>query len=589
MPNNSKSPSQTQPSTLDIVLRNGQMNLATAIGRLEQAVTKAYGNINSSINSKQGEFNQALLKTLDQSISQSSNKMDQFYTSSFAKIYALNSAIMEQSLQKNGMAAAQKDLEGYRNYDKLFENQQRAFGDINFSLQQIIERLTPFDENQNMVENADFIRKRNIDYHDFSAILQTTDLHYVDRADALRHVDDVNTNLFQKRNTKEFTEHPLMKALAADDEGAVKELQNATNLGDFWVILVEKLSKAKAENKEQIMREVQKFFKTDSMVEAVTDPRVRRSRQDENPKDNFWDRAQQRGKHEENVYFGMQDHGYLMRHMEAGQSEYLLKILENLALFYIGKDKENKEIIENTRDKSVTTVISRIKESYSKLWGNYVQDSNIGSAIQQTGDFLGEVIPGVSSATRSTLNFVNWSSRNVATPLHGNDASSILGETLVNGSVEAKRMGRPILNHYQTSVVDGSPLKRDVKNTNHDIPIMPLNGQKNTQNVIVNLPRGLFLPPSIYNQKPLLPLPIKTQNYDSKRIELLQNNRNLQKSYSPSITRQGITVHYNNKFVTTISGDNSNPQVKYSNFTSSVNKILSNLTSEAISQNLGVK
>jgi len=69
MPNNSKSPLQTRPSTLDIVLKNGQMNLATAIGRLEQAVTKAYGNINSSINSKQGEFNQALLKTLDQSIS----------------------------------------------------------------------------------------------------------------------------------------------------------------------------------------------------------------------------------------------------------------------------------------------------------------------------------------------------------------------------------------------------------------------------------------------------------------------------------------------------------------------------------------
>jgi len=580
---------QSQSSTLEIVLRSGQMNLVTAIGRFEQAVTKAYGNINSSINSKQGEFNQVLLKTLNQSISKSSDKMDAFFMSSFSKIYALNSVLMEQSLQKCGMFSAQRDLEGYRNYDKLFENQQRAFENINFSLQQIIERLTPFDENQNMVENADFIRKRNIDYHDFSAILQTTDLHYVDRADALRHVDDVNTNLFQKRNTKEFTEHPLIKSLAADDEGAIKALKEATNFGDFWVILVEKLSKAKAENKEQIMQEVQKFFKTDSMVEAVTDSRVHRSRQNENPKDNFWDRAQQRGKHEENVYFGMQDRGYLMRHMEAGQSEYLLKILENLTLFYIGKDKKNRETIENTRNKSVTTVISRINKSYKQSWDNYVQDSDIGSATQQAGDFIGEFIPGGSSVTKSFLNAVNWGAKNVATPLHGKDASVILGETLVNGSSEAKRMGRPVFNHYQPSIVNGRPLKQDVKNTNNDIPIMPLNGQNNTQNVIVNLPRGLFLPPSIYNQKPLLPLPINTQDYDSRRIELLQNNRNLQNSYSPSITRQGITVHYNNKFVTTISGDNSNPQVKYSNFTSSVNKILSNLTSEAISQNLGVK
>jgi len=270
MQNNSKPPPQTQPSTLDIVFKNGQMNLATAIGRLEQAVTKAYGNINSSINSKQGEFNQALLKTLDQSISKSSNKMDQFYTSSFAKIYALNSTIMEQSLQKNGMAAAQRDLDGYKNYDKLFENQQRAFGDMNASLKQIIEKIAPLNDEQKRVKIHNYSQSRNVGYQHVSAFSQITDRHGVGLEETLKNFDHFNDSFKNRKNIDAFKKDPIIAALVAHNEGLLKELQGTSDISEFIVRIIQALSKAKKEKNETIMQQARKNLSS-GMLAAMTD------------------------------------------------------------------------------------------------------------------------------------------------------------------------------------------------------------------------------------------------------------------------------------------------------------------------------
>jgi len=285
MQNNSKSLPQTQPSTLDIVFKNGQMNLATAIGRLEQAVTKAYGNINSSINSKQGEFNQALLKTLDQSISKSSNKMDQFYTSSFAKIYALNSAIMEQSLKKNGMVAAQRDLDGYKNYDKLFENQQRAFGDINISLKQIIEKIAPLTPEQQISETGDFAKTHVTDYRDVALYQRFTAGHNVSKVEANKSFGEIQENLFNNRGQENFDKNPLIAALTKNNSKLLEKLKNTSNISDFILLLIDNISKAYEEKNQDIIKNIPDFLKKPGILATFSDRSIRMPTEEEIKKD----------------------------------------------------------------------------------------------------------------------------------------------------------------------------------------------------------------------------------------------------------------------------------------------------------------
>jgi len=388
MPNNSKSPLQTQPSTLDIVLRNGQMNLATAIGRLEQAVTKAYGNINSSINSKQGEFNQALLKTLDQSISKSSNKMDQFYTSSFAKIYALNSAIMEQSLQRSGMVAAQKDLEGYRNLDKVFDNQQRAFGDMNVSLKQIIEKIAPMTSEQKMFQTANVAQANNADYMDVSMFEQFTSLHDVSRPEAHRAFADIQKNLFNVRNTENFDKDPFVEALTKNNPELLKKLKGTSDRSQFIVLLIESISKAYEENNQDILQKLPKYIKKPGIMATFTDKDIY------NPTD---EELNDINKLQRNVYFNTYNRAYSQK-----QSYDEMLRQKYLSNNYEGKSSKTTMDIVSLPEEYRTTIDQQNIENinqYNKNSKSAVQD-NVNQTREEfikknRGSFANSVVKAV--------------------------------------------------------------------------------------------------------------------------------------------------------------------------------------------------
>jgi len=388
MPNNSKSPSQTQPSTLDIVLRNGQMNLATAIGRLEQAVTKAYGNINSSINSKQGEFNQALLKTLDQSISKSSDKMDQFYTSSFVKIYALNSAIMEQSLKKNGMAAAQKDLDGYRNFDKLIENQQRAFGDINASLKQIVEKIAPFTPEQKMIQTANAAQVNNADYIDMSIFEQFTSRHEVSKPEARRAFEDIQKNLFNVRNTENFDKDPFVDALTKNNPELLKKLKGTSDRSQFIVLLIESISKAYEENNQDILQKLPKYIKKPGIMATFTDKDIY------NPTD---EELNDINKLQRNVYFNTYNRAYSQK-----QSYDEMLRQKYLSNNYEGKSSKTTMDIVSLPEEYRTTIDQQNIENinqYNKNSKSVVQD-NVNQTREEfikknRGSFANSVVKAV--------------------------------------------------------------------------------------------------------------------------------------------------------------------------------------------------
>jgi len=388
MPNNSKSPLQTQPSTLDIVLRNGQMNLATAIGRLEQAVTKAYGNINSSINSKQGEFNQALLKTLDQSISKSSNRMDQFYTSSFAKIYALNSVVMEQSLQKNGIAAAQKDLEGYRNYDKLIENQQRAFGDINASLKQIVEKIAPFTPEQKMIQTANAAQVNNADYIDMSIFEQFTSRHEVSKPEARRAFEDIQKNLFNVRNTENFDKDPFVDALTKNNPELLKKLKGTSDRSQFIVLLIESISKAYEENNQDILQKLPKYIKKPGIMATFTDKDIY------NPTD---EELNDINKLQRNVYFNTYNRAYSQK-----QSYDEMLRQKYLSNNYEGKSSKTTMDIVSLPEEYRTTIDQQNIENinqYNKNSKSAVQD-NVNQTREEfikknRGSFANSVVKAV--------------------------------------------------------------------------------------------------------------------------------------------------------------------------------------------------
>jgi len=353
MQNNSKPPLQTQPSTLDIVLKNGQMNLATAIGRLEQAVSKAYGNINSSINSKQGEFNQALLKTLDQSISKSSNKMDQFYTSSFAKIYALNSILMEQSLKKNGMAFAQKDLEGYRNLDKVFDNQQRAFGDMNIALRQIIEKMTPktpYDVEKEMMRINNFSQSHDVQYKDVATYLKISARHNVDKEVALNSFGNIKKDFFDNRKKESFSEIPLIKSLTANNKELLKELQGTSNISDFITILIESLSKAKTNNKDAV-KKLHEYVKDPDVEAVLTDSGIHRltpeEKKDKNKRNqNILYNIQKDAKTEQKANDRMVERGYYDNQARADGIDHTQQVKSRVRVYSGYLDGENKEKIE---------------------------------------------------------------------------------------------------------------------------------------------------------------------------------------------------------------------------------------------------
>jgi len=403
MPNNSKLPLQTQPSTLDIVLRNGQMNLATAIGRLEQAVTKAYGNINSSINSKQGEFNQALLKTLDQSISKSSNKMDQFYTSSFAKIYALNSAIMEQSLQKSGMAAAQKDLEGYRNLDKIFESQQRAFSDINFSLQRIVEKVAPLSDEQRRVRIHNYTQSRDVKYNAVSTFAQITDRHDVGLEETLKNFDHFNDSFKNRKNANFLKKDPIIAALVENNQGLLKELQETSDITKFIVLLIKSLSKAKKDKNESVMQQARKNLSpgmlsvmTDGNINFIPPDQLEGKTEEEKQKiynQNVLSRIMKRANKEEQLDAIIESNKLSYTAAEVKQTKYTNDMVAQTAVSLEKYDPDNKKYIADNIKNPNAKIVERIKEILGKDFDSSKYNQPL---IAKILDFGTTLVPSVN-------------------------------------------------------------------------------------------------------------------------------------------------------------------------------------------------
>ncbi|MDI2113736.1 hypothetical protein [Commensalibacter nepenthis] len=198
------------------------------------------------------------------------------------------------------------------------------------------------------------------------------------------------------------------------------------------------------------MQEVEKFFKTNDMVATATDSRIHRLRKGEKPEDNYWVKSQYRGQYEENALQNMNKHGFLINEADAGQSEHLFNVLENMVMFYLKQNKDNQEKSSDLMNKSIPTVVDRLQKKYKDSWGNVIQDSDLGSALQQTADIIEgraedkDSGKGISAIMKSALNFTNWVTRYFATGANANpnDIDFVMKDSLITGSSEQKRRNK---------------------------------------------------------------------------------------------------------------------------------------------------
>jgi len=604
MQNNSKPPPQTQPSTLDIVLKNGQMNLATAIGRLEQAVTKAYGNINSSINSKQGEFNQALLKTLDQSISKSSNKMDQFYTSSFAKIYALNSAIMEQSLQRSGMVAAQKDLEGYRNLDKVFDNQQRAFGDMNVSLKQIIEKIAPMTSEQKMFQTANVAQANNADYMDVSMFEQFTSLHDVSRPEAHRAFADIQKNLFNVRNTENFDKDPFVEALTKNSPELLKKLKGTSDRTEFIMLLIENITKAFENNNQDVLKKLPEYIKKPGIMATFTDgynihlPNELENKYPEILNNTVYERARQNAQKQRDIHDKIEEKGYHNRNVGVANDSYVVDLFSRLHYYSVYLDQKNNEHTNQYRTDIDGAVRDNVKDSISGEYDQQYKDDLAFVVIKGLLPGLGEsVVEGVKRTDKSALGikytFGPNAPENVNKPVYKGirNKNKRPNDTEKELAYLAKKKAEIQLKLKEWPVgIEADRNYKIIAEIDKRIHMIQKISSGNYGHV--NVPRNL-IPPSLVKQPSSLYTPMIKQVKDFMNISLnplqhVQRNRdfaNMQIGLKPQ-SKQGntVTVHNHNKFTMTFNKGDYDPN----HFMSSVNRQISNFTAEAIARYKGV-
>lgn len=592
MSNNLRLPSipHSQPSTMEIVFRNGQMNLATAIGRLEQAITKAYGNINSSINSKQGEFNQALLKTLDQSISKSSDKMDMFFTSSFGKIYALNSILMAQSLQKNGMVAAQKDLEGYRNYDKLIENQQRAFNDINVSLKRIIEKITlksddPANTEKEMMQINNFSKAQGVRYQDVSTYLKVTARHNVDKEVALNSFENIKKDLFDNRKKGSFANIPLIKSLTANNKELLNELQGASDISKFITILIENLSKAKTNNKDAI-KKLHEYVRDPDVEAALTDEAIHdpeKEKDEKKKQQNVLYNIQKNARIEEKANERMIKRGYYSHAAEVEDDEHTKKVGARTDLYTGNIDKDNQEKIRKYRDEYTT-------ESQDALGNEAIKQSNqekpqgsFDDALSKTSDGI-QLVPLVFYAYQQAKQYLiaNQAQRNA---FNAPDYFDTSDEAVNKRRLKLLHSQKKTLQkRYENS--DNEQKKEKILDRIHriDTQLKALEGNIQSKNHLINLKSlSLYLPkiasvdglPNNNSQLPILTrqssslssLIIKKTkellDINLNPLQHMQRNRDISNMHiglRPS-SKQGntITVHNHNKFSMTFNKGDYDP------------------------------
>lgn len=605
MPNNSKLPLQTQPSTLDIVLRNGQMNLATAIGRLEQAVTKAYGNINSSINSKQGEFNQALLKTLDQSISKSSNKMDQFYTSSFAKIYALNSAIMEQSLQKNGMAAAQKDLDGYRNLDKLIENQQRAFSDMNVSLKQIIEKIAPMTSEQKMIQTANAAQVNNADYMDVSMFEQITSRYNVSQPEAQRSFKDIQTNLFDVRNTENFDKDPFIEALTKNNAELLKKLKGTSNRTDFIMLLIENISKAYEDNNQDILQNIPKYIKKPGIWSTFIDkdihlPTAFEKKYPEVLQNTVYQKAYNNAQREKDINEEMKKRGYHYNSVEKDNNSRIIDLLARFQYYGLYLDNKNQEYTKKYNSNPNELVNENVKKDVSNQYDEEYKDDyafSVLKAMPHVGDLIVDTTKrfdksmiyntGYKTSPEDINDLFNHSN---TSEKHQNQKSLSDSEKEIQYLQQKKiKLETEFKNTVFTK--DMQRIAVEIKRIDDEIKRLGNSSTSNfstKQSPNVNLPKSL-LSPVLIKQPEVFPSPIIRKNIDPldiniKPSQFMQSNRdiaNMHMGLKPQFSKGNrVTVHNHNEFKMTFNKGDYDPNT----FMSSVNHQISSMTAEAISR-----
>jgi len=200
----------------------------------------------------------------------------------------------------------------------------------------------------------------------------------------------------------------------------------------------------------------------------------------------------------------------------------------------------------------------------------------LGYATQKVAD----TIPGVDklvSAGLDATNFIDRTIDNNYKGLKGSNAISSLGTPFIN---EKRISPNEFVHQEVTQNLIVSPYGGVIS-----IPVMSLKSRKDDK--VPNNVQGVYVPPhkQSFPVKDNININLGTPSYNPVKMNSLQENRKLQQNFefqNPSSIRNSITVHNNNKFTTTINGDNRSPQRMYNDFMSTVNKQISNLTSEFI-------
>jgi len=301
------------------------------------------------------------------------------------------------------MAAAQRDLEGYRNYDKIFESQQRAFNDINFSLQRIVEKVAPLSDEQRRVRIHNYTQSRDVKYNAVSTFAQITDRHDVGLEETLKNFDHFNDSFKNRKNANSLKKDPIIAALVENNQGLLKELQETSDITKFIVLLIQSLSKAKKDKNESVMQQARKNLSpgmlsvmTDGNINFISPDQLEGKTEEEKQKiynQNVLSRIMKRANTEEQLNTTIESNKLSYTAAEVKQTKHTNDMVAQTAVSLEKYDPENKQYIaDNIKDPNAK-IVERIKEILGKDFDSSKYNQPL---IAKILDFGTTLVPSVN-------------------------------------------------------------------------------------------------------------------------------------------------------------------------------------------------
>ncbi|MDI2091473.1 hypothetical protein [Commensalibacter oyaizuii] len=590
--------STTSTQARNSVTNNNEMNLEASISHLERAVITAYNNINKIVNLRQGAFHEALLKTLNEAVGKSSERMDRLFSESFSKIYALNSMALEQSIRNNGMNAARKEFDEYRKLDQYIENQRLVFSDIRVALQQIVQSIAPMTSEQKMIETSNFARAHNVDYTDISMFQQFASRHNVSRAQAFDSFEEVQKNLFNVRNTPEFDHNPFIEILTKNNTELLKKIKDTRTMKDFIVLLIEGISKAYDENNQKILQNLPSYLKKPGIMATFTDSAIHNPtpfeiRYPEVLENTVYQKIYNNADREKNIYDQIEQQGYHYREIETQNNNYVVNSIARLHYFMTYLDKQNKDsnsqfqTIEGLNGLVRDDIKKDVDNEYDKNYKNDLPLTILEEIVPKVGKSLAEVVRKTDKMylEAGAINFENSPENTIALILGGEKS----GPRRVQRPTETERELQYLENKKKglTRVLEQDPYGIQADRNRAHIKTIETRIKELTPPVFkgnVNLSESLY---SMWMERQLSaaskiikkymgsvnPNNDQIKNIQTRTFMNLHMDRNFQ--YEKGNV---ITVHNHNHFTMTFNRGDIDPN----NFMNSVKRQITSLTAESI-------